>query len=91
MVIVVWYNEKKKTISNYKSGKKEQVLVKTMVQVNKILFVMKKILFVMKTVPMMTEVMIPTSNDSHRISDSNLNNKENKNVLYCIIKLPINS
>ena len=81
---------KKKTISNYKSGKKEQVLVKTMVQVNKI-FVMKKILFVMKTVPMMTEVMIPTSNDSHRISDNNLNNKENKNVLYCIIKLPINS
>ena len=90
MIIVVWYNEKKKTISNYKSGKKEQVLVKTMVQVNKI-FVMKKILFVMKTVPMMTEVMIPTSNDSHRISDNNLNNKENKNVLYCIIKLPINS
>ena len=90
MIIVVWYNEKKKTISNYKSGKKEQVLVKTMVQVNK-LFVMKKILFVMKTVPMMTEVMIPTSNDSHRISDNNLNNKENKNVLYCIIKLPINS
>lgn len=90
MVIVVWYNEKKKAISNYKSGKKEQVLVKTMVQVNKI-FVMKKILFVMKTVPMMTEVMIPTSNDSHRISDNNLNNKENKNVLYCIIKLPINS
>ena len=61
-----------------------------MVQVNKI-FVMKKILFVMKTVPMMTKVMIPTSNDSHRISDNNLNNKENKNVLYCIIKLPINS
>ena len=90
MIIVVWYNEKKKTISNYKSGKKEQILVKTMVQVNKI-FVMKKILFVMKTVPMMTEVMIPTSNDSHRISDNNLNNKENKNVLYCIIKLPINS
>ena len=82
---------KKKAISNYKSGKKEQVLVKTMVQVNKILFVMKNILFVMKTVPMMTEVMIPTSNDSHRISDNNLNNKENKNVLYCIIKLPINS
>ena len=81
---------KKKTISNYKSGKKEQVLVKTMVQVNK-LFVMKKILFVMKTVPMMTEVMIPTSNDSHRISDNNLNNKENKIVLYCIIKLPNNS
>ena len=81
---------KKKTISNYKSGKKEQVLVKTMVQVNKI-FVMKKILFVMKTVPMMTEVMIPTNNDSHRISDNNLNNKENKIVLYCIIKLPINS
>ena len=91
MVIVVWYNEKKKAISNYKSGKLEQVLVKTMVQVNKILFVMKNILFVMKTVPMMTEVMIPTSNDSHRISDNNLNNKENKNVLYCIIKLPINS
>ena len=44
MVIVVWYNEKKKAISNYKSGKKEQVLVKTMVQVNKILFVMKNII-----------------------------------------------